>query len=100
MAESETKKGRIGVGWRYCAECDFSTKGPRSEKCGNCGKAFVKKSGQATSEQVLASLDRTSEPSNQEAAMEFVRSVGGLSAAKEALADLEALKKTFSELKD
>lgn len=108
MAEAEVKKGKVGPGWRYCSECDHSTKGPRSEKCGKCGTAFTKgkkavataTQSKATSDRILANLDRTGQPSNQELAIEFAKRLGGISEAKEALADLEATKRMFADLPD
>lgn len=40
----EVKKGKVGAGWRYCAECDHSTKGTRDNPaCAKCGHPFPEK---------------------------------------------------------
>ena len=85
--KKETAKGKKGIGWRYCPECDHSTKGPRSTECANCGKEFPQAKGNGQ----VPSKSRAT-PDTDKTAMQFIlwEHAGSLANAKKALTALAA----------
>ncbi len=88
-ASANVVKGKKGVGWRYCTQCEHSTKGPRSEKCGKCGEAFPVGKTTRQTKTPIAKLDL-------ETALPLVNEMGGSKALQTAI---DAYRKAEATLK-
>ena len=84
-----TEKGKKGIGWRHCESCDYSTKGPRSTKCGKCGADFPAPKAKAGRKGKRAPSPN-SDPLS--AAIGLVKSAGSFDRARELLTELEQVK--------
>jgi hypothetical protein len=93
-AKAVTEKGKKGVGWRHCESCDYSTKGPRSTKCGKCGVDFPPPKAKAGKKTAKRKGKRAPSPNSDtlSAAIGLVKSAGGFDRAKAILAELEQVK--------
>jgi hypothetical protein len=88
-----TEKGKKGVGWRYCADCDHSTKGPKSTKCGSCGKAFpASQARKKANGKRKPKATPTAPPDTLTAAIGLVKAAGGFDRARAILTELEQVK--------
>ena len=90
-AKAETVKGKKGVGWRYCTQCEHSTKGPRSEKCGKCGEAFPVGKTTRPKTPVAKQLDL-------ESALPLVNAMGGSKALQTAIDAYRKAEETLKQL--
>lgn len=106
---AETRKGKVGTGWRYCQKCNYSTKGARSENCAKCGEAFPKRKARKKAtpagpagvalEGPLTSA-KPEGPTDLTLALAYARQAGGLSNAEWALQQLREMRRELGELAD
>jgi hypothetical protein len=92
----ETVKGSKGTGWRYCEDCQYSTKGARSKACGKCGKAFPPPKAKAGKKAAKRKGKGKTAPAPSSdiftSAIALVKAAGGFDRAKAILDQLEQVK--------